>query len=77
MSTSGKLSDVLGSDNLQVTFQDQPINQYLFMYFDKTWRDRLAVLRPGQSIHVIGQIERVDTVGVTLTKCELIDVQRS
>ncbi len=74
MSVSGKLGDVLGDQLLQVTFASVKVNEYLYMYFDKSWRDRLAVLQPGQIIHVIGRIDTVDTVSVALRDCELLRV---
>jgi hypothetical protein len=71
-------SDV-GQTFSQVTFKRpsmfRPDRKYfvVFMYFDRTWDDRLAVLRPGVSITVVGQLREVNSVEVHLTNCELVD----
>lgn len=72
MIVSGKLGDVLGSDSLQVSFDPMKVNEYLWMYFDSKWQDRLSVLTPGHEIRVVGRITSVDPISVTLRECELV-----
>jgi hypothetical protein len=79
---SGALSDVLRSHIdqpvSQVTFEKgSPFDENyewftVYMYFDRTWDDRLAVLRRGTTITVLGQLERVSGVEVHLEHCELV-----
>ena len=83
MKVSGRLGDVMRSEVAQtfsqVTFKRSSVFDAggehfgVFMYFDGTWDDRVAVLRRGDSITVIGQLERVNRDGVHLGNCELVD----
>lgn len=48
-------------------------NKYISAYFRKK-DDRVSVLRPGDQITVMGEIETVTESNVGLEKCELLDV---
>jgi hypothetical protein len=70
---SGPLGDVMGARPLQVTFAFDPARRFhIYMYFDASWADRLAVLQPGQHITVLGRIRDASIVGVDLADCELV-----
>jgi hypothetical protein len=43
------------------------------MYFDLAWSERLTVLIRGQTISVMGKIEKINQSDLQLTDCELID----
>jgi hypothetical protein len=86
MKVSGPLGDVLGSTTeiAQVTFRGNAsifgrsrvgLGYFqVFMYFDRgKWDERLAVLRPGSAITVLGRIGRVNRIEVHLGDCELVD----
>jgi hypothetical protein len=85
MTVSGPLGNV-GTRNdyfAQVTFQNKgmfeegtrfEIHGVVFMYFrDPRSDERLAMLRPGTEITVVGRLERVTGIDVHLDDCELID----
>jgi hypothetical protein len=70
MKVAGPLGDVYPN---QVTFAYKTFGVIVFMYFDMTkWRNRLAVLRPGTRIEVLGQVESANKVEVHLKNCELL-----
>jgi hypothetical protein len=85
MKVSGVMRDVSMSDPTQKFAQmvfkrdenikiDDPLYfATLYMMFRNGWIQRALILRPGDKITVIGQIERVDAVSLQLTNCELID----
>ena len=73
MPVSGPLGDIvvlpLIIETTQVTFTGRP---FVVMYFrGKHWLERLSVLRPGELITAVGQIEVVDKLSVRLDNCEL------
>src|SRR2546425_4581367 len=69
MRASGHI-DSVGSG--QVTFKEgKRAAPSLFMYFDKSWLDRLAMLVPGSRATVIGRIWYIQRVWVNLQECEL------
>lgn len=43
------------------------------MFFNKPWIDRVAILKRGDKLTVIGQINTIDTLSVHLENCELVD----
>jgi hypothetical protein len=72
---SGKLDNVTpaGTHSILVTI-DRPMTSQINMLFDqKDWRDRLAILRRGDSISVVGQLTEADMHAITLYNCELED----
>lgn len=89
MKLSGRLGNVGkwvgGSEDgfCQVTFERAPLSDaqssadfhQVFMFFrDREYvENRLAVLKIGDQLTVVGQIERVDAVSVALDNCELVD----
>jgi hypothetical protein len=76
MRVSGRLRDVReGANHVTVTFESPPDKiTFLFMYFQKSDRDRLSILRRGSQLVVIGQISRINRTDVDLENCELISV---
>ena len=63
---------------VQVTFGDRGLSRGLatvYMFFDEEWVDRLAVLRRGDHIDVIGQIDEIRIDAIQLKHCELEDIQ--
>ena len=49
----------------------------VFMNFGRVWITRLSMLRTGERITVLGQIDNVERFSVWLKKCELLDVPAS
>jgi hypothetical protein len=78
MEISGKLGEVSeGHGFLQVTLQSAyPLVTILavrvYMHFHVKWTDRLSVLRQGDALTIVGQIDRVDKLSVVLRACELV-----
>ena len=80
MKVSGSLGDVISTTpNLaQLTFERAGVPRTWFDYtgfymmFKKPWIDRLAIVKRGDKLTVIGQIERIDSVSVQLENCELV-----
>jgi hypothetical protein len=44
----------------------------IYMYFRGTWIDRVAILKRGDEIAVIGEIEEVNAVHIKLQNCEIV-----
>jgi len=83
MKVSGSLGNVISSapTRAQLTFErpevplaERASSYYidLFMMFREPWIDRLAILKRGDRLTVIGQIQRVDRVSIQLENCELV-----
>jgi hypothetical protein len=75
---SGQLGDILpyGIESAQVSFKrlswDRPLH-FVIMYFrGKYWLNRISVLKVGDPIKVIGQIQEVNSIAVHLDNCELV-----
>jgi hypothetical protein len=77
MKVTGCLGEVIGNEfRSQVTFQHNYISlEYfvIFMYFREPHIDRLKILRRGDKLTVIGQIQRVESIELHLDNCELVD----
>jgi hypothetical protein len=76
MKLSGPLNDVTNSSGDYVVYLENhlfPSGSAVAMRFDKSWKDRLSVLKVGDTIGVLGQIKDIDRVIVFLEKCELLD----
>jgi hypothetical protein len=84
MRLSGRLGEVLSSapeHGAQLSFQREDVkgekdwSYYITVYmrFDQPWLDRLAILRRGDQVTVVGQIKRVDPLVLNLDHCELVD----
>jgi hypothetical protein len=43
------------------------------MYFDAKWAERLSVLTKGVQITVLGRIDTIDRITISLRDCELIN----
>ncbi|MBI4340135.1 MAG: hypothetical protein HY680_09325 [Chloroflexi bacterium] len=43
----------------------------IYFFFDEPWGERLSIKNKGDQVTVIGQVESVDRLGVTLHHCEL------
>ena len=83
MKVRGSLGNVISTTpNLaQLTFEraEVPLTKRtwfdytsFYMMFKKPWIDRLAIVKRGDKLTVIGQIERIDGVSVQLENCELV-----
>jgi len=75
MRVSGRLRNVTpsGAHSILVTF-DRPLTSDIIMFFDqKDWRDRLAIMRRGDSVAVVGQLKAAGMHEITLENCELAD----
>jgi hypothetical protein len=74
---SGNLSQILSSspDRAQLTFSGRGVGDDLasvFMYFrDEGEVERLAILRRGDRLTVVGRITEINTVQIDLDDCEL------
>jgi hypothetical protein len=42
------------------------------MTFEPKWEEHISILRKGQTISIVGQIERIERFSVHLRSCELI-----
>jgi hypothetical protein len=75
MKASGRLRDVHPNGAILVTFihEGQVALSDIRMFFEERWLDRLSILRRGDELTVIGQITKVDGMGVRLENCELVD----
>lgn len=84
MRLSGPLGEVLATDpkyGAQLTFErdyEKPDREWfdyitVYMNFDELWIDRLAILRRGDQLTVIGEIKAVVPLVLTLHHCELVD----
>lgn len=84
MKVSGSLGDVNSYDeslatvafaSRDVAFGEQTWFDYtgLFMYFHDRWVDRVAILKRGDKLTVIGQIKEVERIALLLDNCELVD----
>lgn len=63
-----------GSEICSVSFESKSLTQTsVIMYFNKEWIDRLSVLKLGDKLTVLGQIEKVDRYTLTLENCEFIN----
>jgi hypothetical protein len=71
---SGPLGNVMGDRLLLVTFAYDLARRFVvYMYFDKSWTDRLAVRQPGQYLTVLGRLTTVSASGLDLEDCELVE----
>jgi hypothetical protein len=77
MTVSGRLGDVdvFGSAGAQVVFQTGISDVVVYMWFeDEEYVDeRIAVLKKGDRISVLGKIDRIRSIDVQLKECRLID----
>lgn len=75
MKVSERLSEVLSSSgiHLQVTFERPTLSlTELYMYFEPSWKDRLAILNKGDVLIVVGKIDRITRMEVVMDHCELV-----
>jgi hypothetical protein len=82
MKVSGVMRDVRKNEFFsQMTFERNPRLERtdwlyytdLYMLFRGNWIQRVVILRPGDRLTVIGQIERVSSIDLQLNNCELVD----
>jgi hypothetical protein len=73
MKITGRLKNVsmIGQSLMSVSFWEDTM--VIIMYFDLAWSERLTVLIRGQTISVMGKIEKINQSDLQLTDCELID----
>jgi hypothetical protein len=74
---SGKIESVrmtLSGNTLSIYLEHSESQPLVALYFEKEWKDRLSALDQGDQISVIGRIDSVETIMVTLDHCELISV---
>jgi hypothetical protein len=45
----------------------------IYLHFGESWVDRLAILKHGDKMTAIGQIDRIDPVSFNLRNCEFVD----
>ena len=74
MKIYGTIADIRQlSNSYQVSFsRSHEIKTIIIMYFNKEWVDRLSVLKLGDELGVLGQIEKADRLSLSLNNCELI-----
>ena len=46
--------------------------QYVSLTFDRQWGERLEIMKQGAPVSVIGKIERIQSLYVSLVDCELV-----
>jgi hypothetical protein len=78
MEISGPLGDVLRvtDTHRMVVIEGRSLykNNQVYMYFrEKEWADRLATLKPGDRVTIVGRIENVVSQSISLGNCELVD----
>jgi len=83
MKISGPLGDVISSGPTlaQLTLErpEVPLTERtwayytdVYMMFREPWIERLAILKRGDKVTVIGQIQRIDSTTIQLEKCEVV-----
>ena len=87
MKVSGVMKDVMRTNVdqkfVQMVFERDPSIEYthplfyaqLTMYFRNDWIQRVLILKVGDQLTVIGQIDRVDRISLQLENCELVQSQ--
>jgi hypothetical protein len=74
MRCSGTIEEILASEiSAQVTLT-QPALKFtdVYMFFDAEWLERLSVLKHGDPVRIIGQIEEIHRTHIQLHHCELV-----
>jgi hypothetical protein len=80
---SGKISDVSVESGLDLIAWSRAVRMTLMksvdepslhLWFSGKWASSLSVLREGDSVTVLGQIDSVERYSIWLRKCELIEV---
>ncbi|MDT5063040.1 MAG: hypothetical protein QOH63_3499 [Acidobacteriota bacterium] len=69
---AGKLGDVRASEDYSTVAFEYGSPETIIMFFYEEWTERLSILRRGDSITVLGQIEKGDAYTLTLDNCELV-----
>lgn len=81
MKVSGRVEQVSATyaDFAQVTFGPKKVLSVewtdhitVYMHFRRTWKDRALILKRGEIITTIGQINRIETLVLQLDNCELV-----
>ena len=80
MTVAGPMDNVRSDrdDRASVTFQDRSMftkNAVYAFFRDKRWVDRLSLLHQGNEITLTGRIATVDSQGVVLHDCELLQAR--
>jgi hypothetical protein len=68
MRVTGELKNVYTSNTVILGF---PSYKTVDCVFSENWRARLAMMQPGESLDVLGKIDRIDSTTIYLKDCEL------
>jgi len=81
MKLSGRLNDVrlhrdsFASVSLRRSAVEEDVRACnVTMFFYQPWFDRLAILKRGEELTVIGRIDKVDALSLILEECEIVGV---
>ena len=69
---SGEVDDIIIHETYITIYLEGQIS-YAVYHFDPAWKGRIEILKAADRINILGQIEKVDTSGVNLEHCELLD----
>lgn len=72
MRLSGTVENIDSGSLRLAEYQLSSDGGYTLLYFAERWKDRLAVIRPGESVTVLGKIDEVRPYCVVLVTCELV-----
>jgi hypothetical protein len=74
---TGKINEIYtaDADTGSVSFEDRfPPFLRVYMYFNKSWTQRLSALRQGDTITVKGRIFRIDENEIALDDCQITEI---
>ncbi len=76
---SGTIKQVYLNDNGtgSIVFARGFDDPAVFMYFSKSWNQRLAALKEGDRVSIKGKIFKIDDDDVALDNCEIVDFDES
>jgi hypothetical protein len=73
---SGIINQVYDNDDgtAAIIFEDSDHDLRVFMYFGKSWSQRLAALKAGDRVTVSGKAISVESDAIYLEDCRIIDI---
>ena len=77
MSIEGPIGEIMpaGPNRILLAFANDDSAPYphRMMTFDEKWFDRLSIMKRGEVVTVVGEIQKIEPHVVSLTNCELIE----
>jgi hypothetical protein len=74
MRCSGNIAEILASEKSAQLTLTMPALKFtdVYMLFDAEWLERLSVLKHGDPVRIIGQIDEIHRTHIQLHHCELV-----